>query len=161
MTIGSITNHKKKLYAVFTQLLCGLTAIAITAPIMIYAYGYNPSSIEKFFSFSALGLIVKVLLGIAMLILVFFARPHSPYLRAVLTMIAAIALVYTNYSIFTETLALGDGIVYFVASLIAMTESVEAEIPRRNQIPAQAIHYSPSLKEHRDLRASRTRQALS
>lgn len=118
------------------QVVASITALAIIASINLYAVGNHLGLLEQLFSFSAAGLIIKTMLGIAMLIMVFYSRPRSQLLRMVLGTIASIVLAYTTFGAFSETLALGDAIVYFIGTFIAMTETIEAKLPIASQTPA-------------------------
>lgn len=128
------------------QIIAALTAIAITLPVIMYAYGYFMAQLEQFFSFDAGDIAAKTLLGVAMVIMIFFARPRSRYLRTFLGLISSMVLAYAVYGAITQSLMLGDTLIYLVGSFIGITETLEAKLPERSIQPASSLHQSPTAK---------------
>lgn len=128
------------------QVVAALTAIAITLPVIMYAYGYSMTQLEQYFSFGAGDVAAKTLLGVAMIIMIFFARPRSGYLRAFLAIASSIVLIYAVQNAVTQSLMLGDTLTYLVGTLIGITETLEAKLPNRSIRPASSLHQSPTAK---------------
>ena len=122
-----------------SQIAATITALAITLSVTLYAYGYYMTTLEELFTYSAAGLVTKTLLGIAMLILMFFARPRSKFLRYTLGTIASIVLAYTVFGALSQTLALGEAVVMLIGTLAAMNEAVEGELPQPTTNRARRI----------------------
>lgn len=113
------------------RIIAAFTALSITASISAFAYNLSPIHLEQFFSFDALSLSAKVILACAMISLIFVARPRASMLRLALGSVATGVLLFAAYGAFASTLPLGDALIFFFGSLIAMTESLEATLPRR------------------------------
>lgn len=128
------------------QIIAALTATAIALPVIMYAYGYSMPQLEQFFGFGAGDIAAKTFLGIAMVIMIFSARPRSRYLRAILAAISCGVLVYAVYGAASQSLLLGDTLIYLVGSFIGTTETLETKLPERAIQPASKFHQPPSLK---------------
>lgn len=128
------------------QVIAALTAIAITLPVLVYAYGYSMTQLEQLFSFGGMDILAKTLLGTAMLVMIFFARPRSKYLRTFLAVLSSVVLVYAVYGAATQTLAIGDTLIYLVGTFIGISETLEAKIPERSIQPASKLHQTPTAK---------------
>lgn len=112
------------------RLLSALTTLVIIGSTMTFAYGQSLTLLSQYFSFSYLSLFIKVLLALAMLIIMFFARPRTEFHRVVVGAIGLITLSYAAYGAFSQSLPLGDAILYFIGAFIAVTESLEATFLR-------------------------------
>lgn len=128
------------------QVVAGLTAVAIILPVLLYAYGLSMTTLEQIFSFAALTILAKTLLAVAMLIMVFFARPRSKYLRVTIAILSGMVLAYAVYGAVVQELALGDALIYLIGSFIGLTETLEANLPRRTIQPAGNLHQTPTVK---------------
>lgn len=113
------------------QIIAATTALAITATTIVFAYGQSTATMEQLFSFSFASLAAKVALTAAMLIIMFFPRPRSFVNRAIIGLVATSVLAFATYGALASTLPLGDAIMLFAGTLIAMIESVEATMPHR------------------------------
>lgn len=107
------------------RLAATLTTTAILASTLIFAYGYYLNDLEKLFSYDLLSMIFKFVLGVAMIIIVFFARPRWIGHRILLGVIATAAMGFAGFGAFTNTLLTGDALIYAFGAMIAAFEATE------------------------------------
>lgn len=65
------------------RIISFLTILVIVGSTLTFAYGQSLTSLLQYFSFNYLSLFIKILLALAMLIIVFFARPRTEFHRVV------------------------------------------------------------------------------
>lgn len=113
------------------QAVAAITALSITTTISVFAFGLSSVDLEQYFAYDIVGLIVKVLLACAMVSAMFIARPRNQLHRLTLGVVASGALLYATYGAITDTLLLGDAVIFFFGAFIAMTESLETSLAHR------------------------------
>lgn len=119
------------------QIIALLTTITIIATTLVFAYGNWPNIMQTHFSFELISLLAKVALGVALLIIIFFTRPRALWHRAIIGLVATTVLAYATYGAIVGSLPLGDAAIYLVGTMIAMTEAVEATMPRTKRNAVQ------------------------
>lgn len=119
----------------FNQFIAVLTTLSITASISVFAYGMSAINVQQFLAFDAATLTAKVFLAAAMVSAMFFSRPRRRVHRVILGLIAIGVLIYATFGAVAGTLLIGDAVIFFFGALVAMTESIEARLPRRHDIP--------------------------